>query len=136
MKCGRVDLWEIATNGCLVVLQFNTTLKVALIRSLDDNFTKILKKSSLYSQSLLIFIHKTPVVENHLTRREIRELLWPRPHDYKKFFMLNSAEHEISMLGKSHLINLLDKLFIYRKFHCFCLSNETFKFELSYTLYH
>ena len=36
------------------------------------------KKSSLYSQSLLIFIHKTPVVENHLTTREIRELLWPR----------------------------------------------------------
>ena len=25
-----------------------------------------------------------------------------RPHDYKSFFMLNSAEHEISMLDKSH----------------------------------
>ena len=60
----------------------------------------------------------------------------PWPHDYKSFFMLNSAEHEISMLDKSHLINLLEELLIYRKFHCFCLSNETFKFELSYTLYH
>ena len=31
---------------------------------------KYLKKSPLYSQSLLIFIHKTPVVENHPTTRE------------------------------------------------------------------
>ena len=29
----------------------------------------------MYSQSLLIFIHKIPVVENHPTTREIRELL-------------------------------------------------------------
>ena len=36
------------------------------------------KKSSLYSQSLLIFIHETPVVESHPTTREIRELLRPR----------------------------------------------------------
>ena len=46
----------------------------------SDLGTKILqttKKSSLYSQSLLIFIHRTPVVENHPTTREIRELLWP-----------------------------------------------------------
>ena len=50
--------------------------------------------------------------------------------------MLSSAEHEISMLDKSHLINLLEKLLIYRKFRCFCLSNQTFKFDLSYTLKH
>ena len=31
--------------------------------------------------------------------------LWPRA--YKTFFMLNSAEHEISMLNKSNLIKLL-----------------------------
>ena len=37
-------------------------LKVAL-QILEENFTKILKKLSLHSQSLLIFIHKTPVVE-------------------------------------------------------------------------
>ena len=35
-------------------------------------------KSSLYSQSLLIFIHKAHVVENHPTTREIKNLLWPR----------------------------------------------------------
>ena len=57
-------------------------------------------------------------------------------HDYKSFFMLNSAEHEMSMLDKSHLINPLEELLIYRKFHCFCLSNQTFKFDFSYTLKH
>ena len=36
------------------------------------------KKSSLYSQSLLIFIHKTPVVESHPKTRETRDLLRPR----------------------------------------------------------
>ena len=50
--------------------------------------------------------------------------------------MLNSTEHEILILDKSHLINLLDELFIYRKFHCFCLSNQSFKFDFSYTLKH
>ena len=46
-------------------------------RSWDENFTKILKKSPLYSQSLLIFIHKIPEIESHPTTREIRDLLWP-----------------------------------------------------------
>ena len=32
------------------------------------------KKSSLYPQSLSIFIHKTPVVENHPTTGEITEI--------------------------------------------------------------
>ena len=32
----------------------------------------------MYSQSLLIFIHKTTPVENHLTTRETRDLLRPR----------------------------------------------------------
>ena len=45
--------------------------------------------------------------------------------------MLNSAEHEISMLDKSHLTNLLEELLIYRKFNCFCLSTQTFKFDFS-----
>ena len=34
--------------------------------------------SSLNSQSLLIFIHKTLVVERHPITKEIRDLLWPR----------------------------------------------------------
>ena len=45
-----------------------------LARKIDKNT----KKSSLYSQSLLIFFHKTPVVENHPTTREIGGLLRPR----------------------------------------------------------
>ena len=67
-----------------------------------------------------------------ITQKLSEQELWP--HDYKRFFMLNSAEHEISMFDKSHLINLLDELLIYRKFHCFCPSNQTFKFDFSYTL--
>ena len=55
----------------------NHSLKVAL-QILGRKFYKNTKKSSLYSQSLLIFIHKTPVVENHPTTREIRALLRPR----------------------------------------------------------
>ena len=52
-----------------------------------------------------------------------RKEYWPsrrstsRPHDYKRFFMLNSAEHEVSMLDKSHLINLLEELLIFRKLY-------------------
>ena len=53
------------------------SLKVAL-QILGRKFYKNTKKSSLYSQSLLIFIHKTPVVERHPITREIRDLLWPR----------------------------------------------------------
>ena len=45
---------------------------------LGQKFHKITKKSSLYSQSLLIFIHKTTVFKNHSTTGEIRELLRPR----------------------------------------------------------
>ena len=51
---------------------FGKELKVAL-RMLGRKFYKGTKKSSLYTKSLLIFIHKTPVVENHPTTREIRE---------------------------------------------------------------
>ena len=60
----------------------------------------------------------------------------PWPRDYKSLFMLNSAEHEISMLDKSRLINLLEELLIYRKFHCFYISNQTFEFDFSYTHKH
>ena len=46
-------------------------IKVAL-QILGRKFYKNTKKTSLYSQSILIFIHKTPVVENHPTTGEIR----------------------------------------------------------------
>ena len=74
-----------------------------------------------------IFLRKKP--ENPVR-------LEPRPHDYKRFFVLSSAEHEILMLDKSRSLNLLDEVLISRKFHCFCLSNQTFKFDFLYTLKH
>ena len=54
---------------------------------------KVSKKSSLYFQSVLIFIHKTPVVKNHPTTREIRELLWPRstPTGIMVYFYMSSS---------------------------------------------
>ena len=58
-------------------LSSTEVLKVAF-QIVGQKFYKNNKKSSLYSQSLLIFIKKTPVDESHPTTREIRELLWPR----------------------------------------------------------
>ena len=51
-------------------------LKVALQILRRDIYINT-KNSSLYSQSLLIFIHKSPVVESHPTSK-IRDLLRPR----------------------------------------------------------
>ena len=47
------------------------TLKVAL-QILGRKFYKNTKKSSLYFQSLLIFIHRTLVVKRHPITREIK----------------------------------------------------------------
>ena len=60
----------------------------------------------------------------------------PWPHAYKTFFMLNSAEHEISMLNKSNLIHVLESLLTFGDFRCFYLSNQSFKFDFSYYLKH
>ena len=49
--------------------------KVAL-QIVGLKFYKNAKKSSIYSQSLLICVHKTPVVENHLTTWEINEIYY------------------------------------------------------------
>ena len=62
------DIWDV---------EWNSPLKVAL-QIFGRKFYKSTKKSSLYFQCLLIFIHKTPVVDNDPTTREIRELLRPR----------------------------------------------------------
>ena len=67
LHCTIVTSW-------LVVLGLNATLKVAL-QILLRKFYKIQKKNSLYSQSHLIFIHRTPVAEGHPVTREIRDLL-------------------------------------------------------------
>ena len=47
----------------------------------------------MYYQSLLVFILKTPVVENHLTTREIRDLLRPRltPMGITVYFYASSS---------------------------------------------
>ena len=72
-------LWNVIQKCLLYTLTVFSpqVLKVAL-QTLEQKFYKNTKKSSLYSQSLLSFIHKTPVVECHQTTREIRKLLWPR----------------------------------------------------------
>ena len=56
-------------------VQTSTTvvsLKVAL-QIFGRKFCKNTEISSLYPQSLLVFIHKTPVVEKHPITREIRD---------------------------------------------------------------
>ena len=42
---------------------------------LGEKKYKNAKKSSVYSQNVLNFIHKTPVVQSYLTTREIKDLL-------------------------------------------------------------
>ena len=76
----------------ITVNRAHETLKVAL-QILDEKFTKILKKSYLHSQSLLIFIHKNPVVKNHPTTRKNRDLLWPRstPTGTTVYFYMSSS---------------------------------------------
>ena len=53
------------------------SFKVAF-QILGRKFYKNAKNSSLYSQNLFIFIHRTLVVQRHPITREIRDLLWPR----------------------------------------------------------
>ena len=67
-------------------------LKVAL-QIMGRKFYKSTKKSSLNPQNLLIFIHKTPVVESHPIKREIRDLLWPRssPTGNTVYFYMSSS---------------------------------------------
>ena len=67
-------------------------LKVVL-QILGRKLYKITKKSSLYYQSLLIFIHKTSVVENHPTTGEIRELLrsMSTPTGITVYFYMSSS---------------------------------------------
>ena len=61
-------------SKCSYLLFYNTQpqfLKVVL-QILVRKLYKNAKKSSLYSQSLLIFIHRIPVVERHPITREIK----------------------------------------------------------------
>ena len=56
-------------------------------------FYKNTKKSSSYSQNLLIFIHRTPVVERHPITREITDLLWSMstPTGNTVYFYMSSS---------------------------------------------
>ena len=67
-------------------------LKV-ILQILGRKSYKNTKKSPLYSQSLLIFIYKTPVVENHPITKEIKELLRPRltPTGITVYFYTSSS---------------------------------------------
>ena len=62
-------------------------------RSWDENFTKILKNHPYTPETFLIFTHKTPVVENHQTTGEMKELVWPRstPTGITVYFYLSSS---------------------------------------------
>ena len=71
---------------------FGIELKVAL-QILGRKFYKNTKESSLYFQSFLNFIHRTPVVERHPMTREIRDLLWPlsTPTGNTVYFYMSSS---------------------------------------------
>ena len=75
-----------------LIFHFKYALKVAL-QILGRKFYKNTKKSTLYSQSFLIFIHKTPVVENQPTTGENRELLRPAltPTGIMVYFYMSSS---------------------------------------------
>ena len=76
----------------LFIQRLLSTLMVTL-QILGRKFNKNTKISSLYSQCLLIFIHRSPVVERHPLTREIRDLLWPRstPTGNTVYFYMSSS---------------------------------------------
>ena len=78
----------------------------------SDRGTKILQteKSSLYSQSLLVFIHKTPVVETHPTTREIRDLLRTGRHQQETDKASNIAFDEDIMENNYMFVMMLRNL--------------------------
>ena len=91
---GQTHFFPFATmSSTLLMTNPNIqVLKVAL-QILGQKFYKNTKISSLYSQSLLIFIHKTSVVERHYITREIRDLLWPKstPTGNTVYFYMSSS---------------------------------------------
>ena len=94
-RSGRPAHHFIARDPLALNMKFpslDVDLKVAL-QILGRKFYKNAGKSSLYSQSLLIFIHSTPVVERQPITREIRDLLWPRstPTGNMVYFYMSST---------------------------------------------
>ena len=78
------------THNIVFLFLFNFMFLKGGPSDLGRKFYKNTEKSSLYSQSLLIFI---PVVENHPTTGEIRELLRSRstPTRITACFYMNSS---------------------------------------------
>ena len=70
------------------------------------------KPVSFYSLSIVRYPNMQSPKVNRAGKQKVDYCRTCWSHDHKSFFMLNSAEHEISMLDKSHLINLLDELLI------------------------
>ena len=89
-----------------------SSLKVAL-QILGRKFYKSTKQSFLYPQSLLIFSHKTPAVENHPTTGE-REFLRPRstPTGITVYFYMSSSLICILQIhrGKFQILRLIKTL--------------------------
>ena len=75
------------------------------LQILGQKFYKNTKKSSLYSQTLLIFIHKTPVVESHPITKEIKRFTMAQVDTNGKhgLFLLEQLAH-------LHTENTLTKL--------------------------
>ena len=77
-----------------------TFILMVALQILGQKFYKNTKKSSLYFQTFLIFIHKTPVVESHPTTREIRYLLRPKstsPGNTVYFYMSSSLIYTLEI---------------------------------------
>ena len=98
-------------------------LKVALL-ILGRKFYKNTKNSFLYSKSLLIFFHKTPVVENHPTTREVRELLRPRSTQTGitvYFYMSSSLIYKLEIYRQSFKnLNIKHTSLLQERTKCVC----------------
>ena len=97
---------DIVTSDDIIFYYFGK-FQVAL-QILGRKFYENTKKSSLYAQSLLIFIHETRVVENHPTTGEIRKLLRRRstPTGIAVYFYMSSSLIFILELHRRNLQTL------------------------------
>ena len=88
---------EVLDSKHLQIIKIQQNLKVAL-QILGQTFYKNTKRTSLYSQSLLI--HKTPAFENHLTTREIRDLLPPSLFLHEQLTHLHTGNTQTKLQTK------------------------------------
>ena len=101
--------------------QLTRVLKVAL-QIFGRKLYKNIKKLSFYSQRLLIFIHKTPVIENDPTTVEIRELLQLRStpkgiaiyflHKQLAYLHTENTQKKVSNIASDENIRENNNLFV------------------------